>query len=158
MPRLTTFTPALAKEIIDARRIGATVREAIAAAGVPRTTALEWLERGRAWNSGASQDPRDERFAAYARDMDGARAVYLRSLRAFRANGVQQDARLAHEVIKHEETKELRNQELRLLKQRVRVEKNRAAGTHVETVRHVGEIADEELDRRIAELEAATRH
>ena len=158
MPARLTFTPALAKEIVDSRRIGSTVREAFAAASVPKATACEWLERGRAWNSGDSTDPRDERFAAFARDFDGARSVYLRSLRAYRANGVQTDARLAHDVLKHEETKELRNQELRLLKQRVRVETRRAAGTHVETVRHVGEIADDELDRRIAELEAVTRH
>lgn len=154
MPRPLTFNAALAKEIVDSRRIGSTVREAFAAAGVPKATASEWLTRGRLWNSNASTDASDERFAAFARDFDAARSVYLRSLRAYRANGVQVDPRLAHEVLKHEETKELRNQELRLLKQRVRVETNRAEGTHVETVRHVGDLADDELDRRIAELEA----
>mgnify|MGYP003440844310 FL=1 len=134
MPFVTTFTPAIAAELVNARRVGSTFREAREAAGVALSTLSEWLRRGRAWNAGERDDAGGQRYADFARDFDAGRSVYLRTLRAHRASGVAKDGRLAHEVIKHEETRELRNEELKLLKERARVEKNRADGTHVERV------------------------
>lgn len=150
MPALTTFTAAIAAEIVNARRIGSPFKESIAAAGVPNQTACDWLMRGRRWNAGDRSNIGDATYAAFAHDMDGARDVYLRGLRGYRAKGLTTDARLAHEVLKHEETKALRNEELKLLKQRVRVETNRADGTHIERheVRALAALSEEELDER----------
>lgn len=134
MPAVTTFTAAIAEELVNARRVGSTFREAREAAGVGLRTLTEWLARGRRWNAGTRDNIGDATYAAFAADFDAAHSVYLRTLRAHRASGVAKDGRLAHEVIKHEETKALRNEELRLLKARARVEENRADGTHVERV------------------------
>lgn len=137
MSRLTTYTAADGAKIINARRVGATLREAAAAANVPWDSAWGWVKRGRRWNRGNRDNIGDAAFAEFAADMDAAPGVFMTTLKAHRAKAVDGDGRLAHDIIKHEETKVLRNEELRLLKARAQVEENRAAGTHVEHVNTV---------------------
>lgn len=156
MSRNTTYTPDLGARIVAARRIGATLRESAASAHAPWGSVWEWVKRGRRWNRGNRSVPGDAAFADFAADMDAAPGVFMTTLKAQRAKGVSTDSRLAHDIIKHEETKLLRNEELRLMKARARVEEARAAGTHVE--RHeITTIDDAALLEEARALAAALR-
>jgi hypothetical protein len=159
----TTFTTVIAEKIVNARRVGSTARESAASAAVPWQTVKQWLQRGRRFNRGERESIGDETYAAFAQAFDEAPGVFMTTLRAHRAAGVAKDPRLAHDIIRHEETKVLRNEELRLLKARADVEENRAAGTHVDRVAVETPKTREELiaeaRRLAAEIEAdATKH
>lgn len=163
MSRNTTYTPDLGARIVAARRIGATLRESAASAHAPWGSVWEWVKRGRRWNRGNRSVPGDAAFADFAADMDAAPGVFMTTLKAQRAKGVSTDSRLAHDIIRHEETKLLRNEELRLLKARARVEEARAEGTFVERVAVEAPKTREELIAEArslaAEIEAsATKH
>ena len=156
----TTYTAAIGESLIAARRIGATWRQSAASAGISHATLARWIRKGR------KGDPLYETFAG---DYDAAKGVYEASLLArvstavASGDAVAQDklgpeaakavvaaGRLALDVLKHRETKALRNAELKLAKARTLVEEHRAAGTHVE--RH--EIATATDDALLEEARA----
>ncbi len=147
MPRVTTYTPKAHAALVAARRVGSTLKEACDAVGVPSTTVDDWLKRGRRWNDGDHTNARDETYATFAREMDGAHALWITSLRSRVTKATEKDGRLALDVLKWHDLLAHRAAEKRLLRAKANVEEQRAAGLLVERheVKHVAEMTDEEL-------------
>lgn len=146
------ITPEKRDRMLAALRGGALYRDAAEAAGIPWST---WTDWSRSVTRGECTD--DDVTALVA----AARVAYHTTntgLTAAVAKASQKDWRAAAWLAEHRQGAPKAAADARRAQHEATIAKNRAAGTHVETVRHVGEIADEELDRRIAELEAATRH
>jgi uncharacterized protein YdbL (DUF1318 family) len=143
MPRALTFTSELGAQIIGARRVGATLRDACKAAGVPWETFKGWLKAGR---SG------DARLEAFARDIDKAAAQFDQVLRARVLKGTEEDARLAFDIIKWNELRAERAAKLRALEAQAIVDEKRAEGTLVDRHEHTMKDPVDELRSRIARL------
>ena len=105
MARILTYTPELGAQILGARRVGATLRVAARAAGVPWSTLMEWVRKGR------DGDPRLE---AFARELDRAGAQYEQVLRARVMRGTEEDARLAFDALRWHEGAPQRRAELKI--------------------------------------------
>ncbi len=143
MPRPLTFTPEIAATILGARRVGAPLRHCAKAAGIPWRTFCDWLNRGR---------DGDERFTAFATELDKADADLERVLRARALKGTEEDARLAFDMLRWRESQEERKAKLRLLRAQGTVEEKRATGEHVDRVEHTTKDPLDELRSRIARL------
>lgn len=143
MPRPLTFTPEIAATIIGARRVGAPLRQCAKAAGVKWETFCGWLRRGR---------DGDERFAAFATELDKADADLERVLRARALKGTEEDARLAFDMLRWRESQEERKAKLRLLRAQGTVEEKRATGEHVDRVEHTTRDPLDELRSRLDRL------
>ncbi len=52
MPRVTTYNHKAHAALVAARRVGATLKEACAAHGVPSIMVDNWIQRGSSWNGG----------------------------------------------------------------------------------------------------------
>ena len=157
MPRVTTYTPKAHAALVAARRVGSTLKEACDAVGVPSTTVDDWLKRGRRWNDGDHTNARDETYATFAREMDGAHALWITSLRSRVTKATEKDGRLALDVLKWHDLLAHRAAEKRLLRAKANVEEQRAAGLLVERheVKHVAEMNDDELRAEAQRLLAA---
>lgn len=138
--------------MLVALRGGALYRDAAEAAGIPWSTWTDWC---RAVKAGECSD------ADVVALVDAAREAYATTnvgLAATVAKASQKDWRAAAWLAEHRQGAPKAAADARRAQHEATIAKNRASGTHVETVRHVGEIADDELDRRITELEALTKH
>lgn len=147
MPARLTYTPELGAQILGARRVGATLRDAAKAAGVPWQTFKDWLRAGREG---------DARFADFAASIDKAAAQYEQVLRARVMKGTEEDPRLAFDVLKWVELKPERDAKLRALKAQADVDEKRASGELVERHEHSVKDPLDELRRRLAQGAAAT--
>lgn len=152
MPRRFAITPERRDKLLNALRAGALYRDAAEAAGIPWSTWTDWC---RAVKAGECSD------ADVVALVDAAREAYATTnvgLAATVAKASQKDWRAAAWLAEHRQGAPKAAADARRAQHEATIARKRADGTHVETVRHVGEIADDELDRRIAELEAATKH
>ncbi len=152
MPRRFAITPDRRDKLLNALRAGALYRDAAEAAGIPWSTWTDWVRNVKA---GECNDDDVVALVAAAREAYAATNV---GLTASVANASQKDWRAAAWLAEHRQGALKAAADARRAQHEATIAKNRAAGTHVETVRHVGDLADDELDRRIAELETATRH
>jgi hypothetical protein len=146
------ITPAKRDGMLRALRGGALYRDAAEAAGIPWRTWMDWCAAVR---DDACSDPdvvalvTEARIAYHATNTGLTAAV---------AKAGMKDWRAAAWLSEHRQGAPKAAADARRAQHEATIAKNRAEGTHVETVRHVGELADDELDRRIHELEAATKH
>lgn len=138
--------------MLTALRGGALYRDAAEAAGIPWSTWTDWC---RAVKAGECNDDDVTALVAAAREAYAATNV---GLTATVAKASQKDWRAAAWLAEHRQGAPKAAADARRAQHEATIARKRADGTHVETVRHVGEIADEDIDRRIAELEAATKH
>lgn len=147
MPRATSYNEATHAALVAARRVGASLKEACAAHGVPSITVDNWLQRGRRWNEGDHTQPLDAKFATFAQEMDSAHALWITSLRSRVTKATEKDGRLAWDVLCRHEEFALRREQKRLLRAKASVEEQRAAGLLVERheVKHVAEMTEDEL-------------
>lgn len=152
MPRRFAITPERRDKLLNALRAGALYRDAAGAAGIPWST---WTDWSRAVTRGECEDDDIVALVAAARE---AYATTNVGLAATVAKASQKDWRAAAWLAEHRQGAPKAAADARRAQHEATIAKNRADGTHVETVRHVGELADDELDRRIAELEAVTKH
>jgi len=143
MPAPFTFKPEIGAQIIGARRVGATLRDACKAAGVPWPTFKQWLKLGRGG---------DPRLADFARDIDKAAAQFDQVLRARVLKGTEEDARLAFDILKWNELRAERAAKLRALEAQAIVDEKRAAGELVDRHEHTMKDPVDELRSRIARL------
>ena len=151
MPRRCAITKERRDKLLNALRAGALYRDAAGAAGIPWST---WTDWSRAVTKGECNDDDVIALVIAARE---AYATTNVGLAASIAKASSKDWRAAAWLAEHRQGAPRQAAEARRAQHEATVAKHRAEGTHVETVRHVGEIADDELDRRIAELEAATK-
>lgn len=63
--RPTKLTDEVQEEIEKGVLVGLSFEMASGAAGVTRQTYYNWVERGRRWVEGESEDPKDERYARF---------------------------------------------------------------------------------------------
>lgn len=152
MGRAHAITREKRDRLLNALRAGALYRDAAESAGIPWSTWTDWSRRVR---EGTCDD--DDVVALVA----DARAAYAQTnvgLKATVAKAATKDWRAAAWLAEHRGGDPKARADARRARYEADIAKHRAEGTHVETVRHVGELSDDELDRRIAELEAATKH
>lgn len=159
MPRPLAYTPEVGAVIRGARLVGTPLRTCAKAAGVPYATLCDWLAKGRAYNDAAVPD-RDAKHAvlgAFAADMDRAAGQSDAVLHQRVMKGTEKDGRLAFDVIRWKSEAATRAAKRELIEAQRDVERNRAAGTHVERheVRDVSGLTDDEL-RAEAQRLAAT--
>jgi len=152
MPRPFALTREKRDKMLVALRAGALYRDAAESAGIPWSTWTDWSRRVR---DGECSDPDVLALVTAAREAYASTNV---GLAASVAKASQKDWRAAAWLAEHRQGAPKAAADARRAQHEATIAKKRADGTHVETVRHVGEIADDELDRRIAELEAATKH
>ena len=151
MPRPTTFNEDLAGKIIGARRVGASLKVAASAAGVPYQTFFDWLKRGR-----ECEDPTDQ-YARFAAEVDkaGAQIDVTLLARVVRATeGEDGDARLAFDLIRWRADGRLRRANAGLAEAKRTVEEQRAKGEHVDRVEMTTKDPLDEIRSRIARLAA----
>ena len=148
MPRRFAITPERRDKLLNALRAGALYRDAAGAAGIPWSTWTDWCREVKAERC---NDPDVVALVEAAREAYAATNV---GLAASVAKASQKDWRAAAWLAEHRQGDPKARHDEKRARWEAEVAKRRAEGTHVETVRHVGEIADDELDRRIAELEA----
>lgn len=145
MPHPFTFTPEIGAQILGARRVGATLRVAAKAAGVPWRTVCDWMKAGRAG---------DKRLVEFVKDLDKAAAQFEQVLRARVMRGTEADARLAFDILRWNELRPEREAKLRALKAQATVDEKRATGELVEKHEHTVKDPVDELRSRIARLAA----
>lgn len=148
MPRRFAITPERRDKLLNALRAGALYRDAAGAAGIPWSTWTDWCREVKA------ERCNDPDVVAL---VEAARVAYATTnvgLAASVAKASQKDWRAAAWLAEHRQGAPKAAADARRAQHEATIAKNRAEGTHVETVRHVGEMTDDELDRRIAELEA----
>lgn len=148
MGRAHAITREKRDRLLNALRAGALYRDAAESAGIPWSTWTDWCREVKAERC---NDPDVVALVEAARE---AYATTNVGLAASVAKASQKDWRAAAWLAEHRQGAPKQAAEARRAQHEATIAKNRAEGTHVETVRHVGEIADDELDRRIAELEA----
>lgn len=152
MPRRFAITPERRDKLLNALRAGALYRDAAGAAGIPWSTWTDWCREVKAERC---NDPDVVALVEAAREAYAATNV---GLAASVAKASRKDWRAAAWLAEHRQGDPKARHDEKRARWEAEVAKRRAEGTHVETVRHVGELSDDELDRRIAELEAATKH
>lgn len=147
MPQPLTYRPEVGALIRGARLVGTPLRACAKAAGVPYRTLCDWLAAGRAYNDA---DPADRikhhaALGAFAAEMDRAAGQADAVLHQRVMKATEKDGRLAFDIIRWKAEAETRRVKRELAEAQRDVERNRAAGTHVENVRDVSRMTDDEL-------------
>ena len=116
----TKFSTEIAASIVNARRVGASLRKCVQAAGATWEGFLWWRSQGRKWNEwvdGATdiQPPiQCERYSQFAREIDEADAKFDIALHSWVAKNAAKDGRLAFDIIKRREGYKLQQERARL--------------------------------------------
>lgn len=131
MARPSTLTHEITSQLCAARRVGATLKAAAGAVGVPYRTLMDWLRLGRA--EGA-EGP----YADLARGLDAATADLERVLMDRVLAGTVDDGRLALDALKYIQEAPLRRAKIKLARASAEVERKRASGEHVDRQRLEG--------------------
>ena len=154
MPTPTALTPELAATIRGARLVGTPLRACVKAAGVPWQTAMDWLRKGRLYNSAAPSE-RNAKHAAlgsFAADLDRAGAQATAALHARVMKATDTDGRLALDVLQWNEERGTRDLKRQLVAAQVEVETLRANGMLPPSQVNVTHDARDELVSRFARL------
>lgn len=131
MARPSTLTHEITSQLCAARKVGATLKAAAGAVGVPYRTLMDWLRLGRA--EGA-EGP----YADLARGLDAATADLERVLMDRVLAGTIDDGRLALDALKYLQEAPLRRAKIKLARASAEVERKRASGEHVDRQRLEG--------------------
>ena len=139
MPRPVAFRPEMLRTVVDALLAGSTYRAACEAAGIPWRT---WCDWSKAHRDGGHPDP----------DVDGlvsaARVAYGNATNGMAAQirlASKKDWRAAAFLMEHRQGDPKARSDERRAKFEADVARNRAAGTHVENIRNVTELTDDDL-------------
>ena len=159
-PNARHLTDAQRRTLLDALKSGSTYRAACGAAGISWPTWMRWSREVRA---GECADPDVEALVTDARTTYEAANVALAA--SINLAGVE-DWKAAAWLLDHRGGDPKRRHDEKRARYEAEIARNRAEGTHVETVRHVGEMTPDELRSEarqlLADLDAAdeqrTRH
>lgn len=139
MPARVAFRAEMRATLLQSLAAGATYRDATAAAGIPWRT---WCDWSKAHSAGGHSDPDVDSLVADARKAYAKASV---AMTATVSVASKKDWRAAAFVLQHRQGDPKARHDEKRARYEAEVAKNRAAGTHVETVRHVGELTDDEL-------------
>lgn len=131
MARPLTLTPEITSQLCAARKVGATLKAAAGAVGVPYRTLMDWLRAGR-------EDGAEGPCADLARGLDAATADLERVLMDRVLAGTIDDGRLALDALKYLQEAPLRRAKIKLARASAEVERKRATGEHVDRQRLEG--------------------
>ena len=146
MPRRHAITPARRDHMLANLRAGALYRDAAGAAGIPWSTWTDWCRDVR---DGTCTDEDVIELVTAARAAYAAANV---GLTAVVVKAAQKDWRAAAFAIEHRQGAPKAAADARRAQHEATIAKHRAEGTHVETVRHVGEMTDDDIRREAHRL------
>lgn len=147
--------PAMRAAVLQALGAGSTYRDAAQAAGIPWRTWCDWT---RVVRDGRCSDPDVESLVTEAR------STYAKATNAITAQvrlASAKDWRAAAFLLDHRRGNPKARHDTRRARFEAEIAKHRAEGTHVENVRNVGEMSDDELRAEAQRLAAdidGTRH
>lgn len=145
-PNARALTDAQRQTLLDALSSGSTYRSACGAAGISWPTWMRWSREVRA---GDCADPDVDALVAEAHvAYQRASVTYHRAI----STAAVDDWKAAAWALEHRGGDPKRRHDARRAKYEAEIARNRAAGTHVETVRHVGEMTDDDLRREARSL------
>jgi len=139
MPRPVAFRKTMREAIINALLAGNTYRDACEAAGIPWSTWRDWSRQHR---EGGHPDPDVDALIAEAR------VAYAKASTAITAQvriAGAKDWRASAFLLQHRQGDPKARHDTRRARYEAEVAKNRAAGTHVENVRNVSDLTDDEI-------------
>jgi len=90
--RHITFTKEIGQQVLAARKVGATLRECVKAAGVAWPTFCRWRRM--------RDDGKHDDIAAFFVELDKAEVFYLNTLRERATAGTKDDPRLAFDMLR----------------------------------------------------------
>jgi hypothetical protein len=139
MPRKFALSPEQRAPLLAALAAGSTYRDATGAARIPWRT---WCD----WSRAVREDRCDDDDVRSL--VEDAHATYAKASTMFSARvaiASAKDWKAAAWALEHRGGDPKRRHDERRAKYEAEIARNRAAGTHVETVRHVGELTDDDL-------------
>ena len=125
--------------MLDALSHGSTYRSACGAAGIPWST---WMDWSRDVRNGSCDDPDVEALVIDARKaFEAANVALASSIHVATAD----DWKAAAWLLQHRQGDPKARHDEKRARYEAEVAKNRAAGTHVENVRNVSDLTDDEI-------------
>lgn len=134
--------------MLAALRSGALYKDAAESAGIPWQTWMDWcrtVREGECYNEDVIELVRAAREAYAATNVGLEQAIAKAAAKDWRAAAWQLDHRQGDPKARHDAKR---------ARWEAEIAKKRAEGTHVETIRHVGEMTDEELKAEARRLAA----
>ena len=141
MPRPVAFRPEMRADVLNALHAGATYRDACESAGIPWRTWCDWSKAHRE-REGGHPDPDVDALVA------DARIAYAKASTSMVAQvrvSSKKDWRAAAWLLDHRQGDPKARSDERRAKFDADVARNRARGTHVENIRNVTELTDDDL-------------
>ena len=137
--RAFAFRDEMRATMLDALSHGSTDRAACGAAGIPWST---WMGWSRDVRNGACDDPDVEALVLDARKaFEAANVALASSIHTATAD----DWKAAAWLLQHRQGDPKARHDEKRARYEAEVAKNRAAGTHVENVRNVSDLTDDEI-------------
>ena len=138
-PNARAFRSEMRPVVLDALANGSTYRAAGGAAGIPWATWMRWSREVRA---GECDDPDVEALVIDARKaFEAANVALATSIHVATAD----DWKAAAWLLQHRQGDPKARHDEKRARYEAEVAKNRAAGTHVENVRNVSDLSDDEI-------------
>ena len=138
-PNARAFRSEMRPVVLDALANGSTYRAACGAAGIPWATWMRWSREVRA---GECDDPDVEALVIDARKaFEAANVALATSIHVATAD----DWKAAAWLLQHRQGDPKARHDEKRARYEAEVAKNRAAGTHVENVRNVSDLTDDEI-------------
>ena len=138
-PNARAFRDEMRPVVLDALANGSTYRAACGAAGIPWATWMRWSREVRA---GECDDPDVEALVIDARkSFEAANVALASSIHVATAD----DWKAAAWLLQHRQGDPKARHDEKRARYEAEVAKNRAAGTHVENVRNVSDLTDDEI-------------
>jgi len=138
-PNARAFRSEMRPVVLDALANGSTYRAACGAAGIPWATWMRWSREVRA---GECDDPDVEALVTDARKaFEAANVALATSIHVATAD----DWKAAAWLLQHRQGDPKARHDEKRARYEAEVAKNRAAGTHVENVRNVSDLTDDEI-------------
>ena len=138
-PNARAFRDEMRTVVLDALANGSTYRAACGAAGIPWATWMRWSREARA---GECDDPDVEALVIDARKaFEAANVALASSIHVATAD----DWKAAAWLLQHRQGDPKARHDEKRARYEAEVAKNRADGTHVENVRNVSDLTDDEI-------------
>ena len=139
VPNARAFRDEMRATMLDALSHGSTYRSACGAAGIPWST---WMDWSRDVRNGSCDDPDVEALVIDARKaFEAANVALATSIHVATAD----DWKAAAWLLQHRQGDPKARHDEKRARYEAEVAKNRAAGTHVENVRNVSDLTDDEI-------------
>lgn len=138
-PNARAFRSEMRPVVLDALANGSTYRAACGAAGIPWATWMRWSREVRA---GECDDPDVEALVIDARKaFEAANVALATSIHVATAD----DWKAAAWLLQHRQGDPKARHDEKRARYEAEIARNRAAGTHVENVRNVSDLTDDEI-------------